>query len=265
MEQYQKSINLHFIPTQRLSETMPTKGTYLEKIKKYSLEIKDKISTINTESAFVSQSKNETFPERLFLIEHDEFLSEENLRAKYENLKQDIQYLESIGLTNKEDSITLPKRKLNETEQRALSLYIKDRNEEISIFDDLKKRIKTFLDIVAPKLRNKKFKIDNNHGFVFEAIQDNNKTLKPTQLSSGEQHQIVLFYELIFKSNKHSFLLIDEPEISLHVDWQRQFVDDIFKVAQLGDHYFLIATHSPQIIGSYRKLAIGLEGGILND
>jgi predicted ATP-binding protein involved in virulence len=73
---------------------------------------------------------------------------------------------------------------------------------------------------------------------------------------------------IIQKSNKiksYEEEKLDKPEIFLHVDWQRQFIEDILKIAKLGDHTFLIATHSTQIIGSRRDLAVALDGGILCD
>ena len=89
--------------------------------------------------------------------------------------------------------------------------------------------------------------------------------MKLKNLSSGEQHQIVLFFELIFLANSGTYYLIDEPEISLHVDWQRSFLDDIARVESLRGHKFIIATHSPQIIGSRRSLCVALDGGIFDD
>ncbi|HGH3627208.1 TPA: AAA family ATPase, partial [Acinetobacter baumannii] len=100
-------------------------------------------------------------------------------------------------------------------------------------------------------------------GFYFTSKYGEKKELKLSELSSGEQHQIVLFYELIFLAESGTYYLIDEPEISLHVDWQRSFLDDIARVEKLRGHKFLIATHSPQIIGSKRNLCIALDGGIL--
>ncbi|MCG9719729.1 AAA family ATPase, partial [Vibrio alginolyticus] len=62
-----------------------------------------------------------------------------------------------------------------------------------------------------------------------------------------------------------TIFLVDEPEISLHVDWQRKFLSDIESITNVKETSFIIATHSPQIIGSRRSLAISLDGGILND
>ena len=67
-------------------------------------------------------------------------------------------------------------------------------------------------------------------------------------LSSGEQQELVLLYDLIFKGEKETVILIDEPEISLNVSWQRDFLDDMKKIVGINEFSILIATHSPQII-----------------
>ena len=158
----------------------------------------------------------------------------------------------------------MPKKKLEDIERRVLSLYLKDVNAKLAILDDLQSKIETLLEVINPKFKTKKLTVNRDQGFKISLLNGEKEKLSPTQLSSGEQHQIVLFYELIFKDPDNSFFLIDEPEISLHVDWQRMFYDDIHKIAKLGDRHFLIATHSPQIIGSYRNLAVKLNEGILD-
>ena len=50
----------------------------------------------------------------------------------------------------------------------------------------------------------------------------------------------------------------------MHVDWQRGFLADIARVADIIDTRFIIATHSPQIMGSRRDLAVFLDGDILH-
>ncbi|MCB0909950.1 MAG: AAA family ATPase, partial [Nocardioidaceae bacterium] len=52
-------------------------------------------------------------------------------------------------------------------------------------------------------------------------------------------------------SSPGQLVLIDEPEISLHVAWQRQFLNDLQRIAQLGEMRFIVATHSPQIVGEW--------------
>ena len=78
-------------------------------------------------------------------------------------------------------------------------------------------------------------------------------------LSSGEQHELVLLYGLLFRVSGDALIMIDEPELSLHVAWQEKFLSDIDGIAKLSGFRVLLATHSPQIIGDKYDLAIELE------
>lgn len=271
LQSLQENAKLHFVQTQRLLKVNieniahRSEQNVTNVIEIYSNEIKDKISKLLAESSAVSQSKDRSFPQRLLSMQSIEALSEEKIRSDYGETEIKIEKLMEAGLIQQEKNLALPSKAFEATEKKVLTLYLQDINEKLAVFDNLLLRIETFLSIITKKLRNKSFKVSQTNGFFIETIQGKKQVLKPTQLSSGEQHEIVLFYELIFKTSDNSFFLIDEPEISLHIDWQRQFLSDISKIANLGQHSFLVATHSPQIIGTRRDLAVSLDGGILND
>ena len=80
------------------------------------------------------------------------------------------------------------------------------------------------------------------------------------KLSSGEKNEFILFFELIFKSREENLVLIDEPEISLHISWQNLFVEDLKRVHELTDIRVLMATHSPDIINTNWDLTNELSG-----
>jgi predicted ATP-binding protein involved in virulence len=273
LEEFTGSINLHFIKTQRLLKVdFPSlkrhrqdEQSISDVIQLYSNEIKDSINKKLAEQAAMSQGHDRSFPQRLLSLNIDDTVSETEIRKLYADTEQKIQKLVQAGLIDKQDNIALPQQAFEDTERRVLSLYLQDVNTKLAVFDDLQRKIETFLDVINGKFKTKKFSVNRESGFSFYTGISKKNSLSPTQLSSGEQHQIVLFYELIFKASENSFFLIDEPEISLHVDWQRMFLDDIHKIAQLGDRQFLIATHSPQIIGNYRHLAVALNEGILDE
>ena len=82
--------------------------------------------------------------------------------------------------------------------------------------------------------------------------------LRLNQLSSGEKQEIILFYELIFESEKNTHLLIDEPEISLHIEWQLKFLDDLLKIVENKQFKVTVATHSPQIINNHWDIQVDL-------
>jgi predicted ATP-binding protein involved in virulence len=70
----------------------------------------------------------------------------------------------------------------------------------------------------------------------------------------------VLLYELLFKTKQNALILIDEPELSLHVAWQVEFLNDLARVIKLSSFDVILATHSPQIINDQFDLAVELKG-----
>ena len=78
------------------------------------------------------------------------------------------------------------------------------------------------------------------------------------KLSSGEKHDFIMFYELIFNADRTSVFLIDEPEISLHVAWQMEFIDILERICKLNGTQAIIATHSPDIVNGHDDLLISL-------
>ncbi|MGO4266141.1 MULTISPECIES: AAA family ATPase [unclassified Stenotrophomonas] len=68
-------------------------------------------------------------------------------------------------------------------------------------------------------------------------------------LSSGERQLLVMFGHIYFNSfgNRSNAFVIDEPELSLHLRWQEILVDEM--LASNSRAQFIIATHSPEIVG----------------
>jgi predicted ATP-binding protein involved in virulence len=102
--------------------------------------------------------------------------------------------------------------------------------------------------------------ISKDKGFTFTTADG--KPLSPTDLSFGEQHELVMLYQLLFKVQPNSLVLIDEPEISLHVAWQVQFLKDLQEIIKLANFDVLVATHSPDIINDRWDLTVELQGPI---
>ena len=124
--------------------------------------------------------------------------------------------------------------------------------------DEITAKIELLLRIINGKFIHKHMEINNHEGFMFTT--SGGKVLQPEHLSSGEQHTIVLFYVLIFKVLPDSLILIDEPELSLHVYWQQQFLKDLEDIIKLARFDVILATHSPQIIHDRWDLAVELKG-----
>ena len=77
-------------------------------------------------------------------------------------------------------------------------------------------------------------------------------------LSSGEQQELVLHYDLLFRVRSNTIVLVDEPELSLHVAWQKRFFPDLLKIVELSNFDVLVATHSPYVVGDRDDLMVAL-------
>jgi len=140
---------------------------------------------------------------------------------------------------------------------RALKVYFDDFDTKFEVYDKFIQKMDMFKKIINERLRFKNLKVSAKFGF--KVIDDQNEQEIPlSNLSSGEKHEIVLFYKLIFDDSANSLILIDEPELSLHVEWQVNFLNDLLKIAELENRNVIIATHSPQIINSHRDIQIDL-------
>ena len=133
------------------------------------------------------------------------------------------------------------------------------------ILSDCCTALALFMDIINKRFKHKKLEINHENGFVFRSTIKKDKsekyeTMLPSKLSSGEQNEIILFYKLIFNSKSGDMILIDEPELSLHISWQNKFIKDLEDVTSMNDVNIVIATHSPDIIDENWDLKVELVG-----
>ena len=138
-----------------------------------------------------------------------------------------------------------------------LKVYFDTFFEKYAVYDTFLEKLDLFVGIVNNRLMFKKLEISREKGF--KIIDEKTKEhLSLKQLSSGEKQVILMYFDLIFNDKKDLLLLIDEPEISMHIAWQKRFVDDLIRIAEHGNFRAIVATHSPQLIGKHRDLQIDL-------
>lgn len=231
----------------------------IETVVKYSKELIDGIKKALANSSETARKLDSSYPKRLTeSIKNISYENLSNIYEKYENLQQKIEKYQKLGILEKEFETTEFDKNADDITKKVLLIYINDKKEELSVLEPLAERIELFLNIINTHFLYKKLKIDREKGFIFTS-EITNEEIRPDKLSSGEQHQIVLFYSLLFKTKPNTLLLIDEPEISFHISWQNEFVNDLKKIVKLTGIYILIATHSPSIIGNNWDLAVELE------
>ncbi|WP_069470619.1 AAA family ATPase [Candidatus Marithrix sp. Canyon 246] len=87
---------------------------------------------------------------------------------------------------------------------------------------------------------NKRIDFDENNAIIFK--NNNNKSLSVYELSSGEKQILIILLNVLIQENKPTVILMDEPEVSLHLAWQLDLIDMIQNLNQ--NCQIIIVTHS---------------------
>lgn len=219
----------------------------------------DKLKSIidNSVNEYYNNSNqlDSTYPTRLF--KNKDEITNREFQDKKNDMNKKLAILYDYGLFSNKDKINF---KFDEKYAGALKVYFDDFDKKYSIYKELIEKLDTFTNIVNNKLLYKKIKISKEYGI--QIFSDNNNEIELNDLSSGEKQEIILFFELIFSTDESLMILIDEPELSLHVAWQKKFINDLFNIIKNKNINkninIIIATHSPYIIGKYEENQIDL-------
>lgn len=273
-------IKVHFIETQRLLN--PRGRTISREIKhnidaedvkttawvvdNFSQELARTIQNRLAESASLTQSLDRSFPRRLVEQYKEEPSTYEEIQSLMSEIEKKRKRLIDAGILEeeKDDDIqeirSLQKLEQLEGARNVLTVYISDVIKKLSFYDDLLIKIELLKEIIGSRFLYKKLSVNKEKGFEIIPTYGDNQKLRPSDLSSGEQHELVLLYRLLFKTTPNSLVMIDEPELSLHVGWQMEFLKDLSEITKLSNFQVLIATHSPEIIDDKWDLTVKLRG-----
>ena len=259
------AVAVRFIDTERLtgkarrSRRRSGQARTERTVRLFSQELASQVNDSISKYGTLSQSLDRTFPSRLVTDGGGSDGSVETLREDLDAIEQKRSRLEDVGLlVGDQAHIEIPDLAgVNESQRGVLAVYAKDTMKKLGVFDELFERVSTFREMANSRFRHKRMTV-NEKGI--NVVTDEGRTLDLERLSSGEQHELVILYELLFRTKSNSLILIDEPELSLHVLWQEQFVKDLQVTAGVSNFRAIIATHSPEIIGDRWDLTVELSG-----
>ena len=207
--------------------------------------------------------KRSTSPFQQRLMGEVDKLNVQNLQERMSKLDELTTDYKNMGILDKTPTHPFPLSSLGDidsTQARVMTLYVQDTEQKLQALEDLATRTRLLLESVNQKYRHKVIQLHRERGLV--ATSQSGQTLSLDSLSSGEQQELVLHYDLLFGVPSNTIVLIDEPELSLHVAWQKKFLPDLLKIVQLSNFDALVATHSPFVIGDRSDLMIGLGASI---
>ena len=224
--------------------------------------IEDVLQKTRSESGRDSVRAEGSFPTRVLqalrVPPSDDQLSPASLVERYEKLRSRVEELRSLGLTDRAMD-EIPAKDLTEPGPIAIVLdeMITGIEKRFHTLERTAKQLTLFRDTMNGMLENKSVQFESNETWTsrrkggIKVLDDAGKTIPLPSLSSGEQHLIVMFGNIIFSSGLTGggLVLLDEPEISLHPQWQIAVTNALKKVAAVNDCRMLLATHSPTMIG----------------
>ena len=104
-----------------------------------------------------------------------------------------------------------------------------------------KKRFQDIVDELFEETGKKIVRTENE--IRFSQIGE---VLMPYQLSSGEKQMLAILLTVLVEDDQPYVLFMDEPEVSLHIEWQKRLID---LCLELNPHVqIILTTHSPAVV-----------------
>jgi energy-coupling factor transporter ATP-binding protein EcfA2 len=137
-----------------------------------------------------------------------------------------------------------------------LTPYISGQNARLDSLQSTENLLRVFADHLNAYLIDKEVSLSPESGFK---ISSDGQPLTSDMLSSGERQLILLLSNAFLARPNTSLFLIDEPELSLNVKWQRRLVESLLEVVKGSSVQFIMASHSIEIITKHRQYLAPLE------
>ncbi|WP_427115404.1 AAA family ATPase [Pseudarthrobacter scleromae] len=144
---------------------------------------------------------------------------------------------DDIFLTGAEDPVSV---------RQVVAAILQSTLERLDQLNEVENQLRAFKHFLDRRLSDKSVHLGGRRGMMFETLYGHQ--IRPDQLSSGEQHLVILAFDLIFGRRRNSLVIIDEPEISLHVAWQDHLLADFMNLGRGRKLKFLMASHAPSLI-----------------
>jgi energy-coupling factor transporter ATP-binding protein EcfA2 len=125
--------------------------------------------------------------------------------------------------------------------------------------DDIYRPKAKIVSILNKLLINKKFSFNNRNQPIFSSLEagEKSRSIEVSDLSSGEKQVFIVLGSALLQEEKPYIYMADEPELSLHIEWQRQLVSNVQELNPSAQIIF--ATHSPDIVAGFTSNVIRME------
>jgi ABC-type lipoprotein export system ATPase subunit len=253
----------------------------MHRLTQYQLELSSAAREVSLQlqrdvltSLLYAESKN---PQHGSPLDFDEATEKLNLVSAYKQLgvagtevsKRIQDHIAAVGATIRDIQIATapkPSKDKSAAEKRinfaALDAFKLTRTVVTKSLDaeaktkEIFRQVSLFLDTLKSFITDKNFEFSNG-----ELVVATEGPLPLAKLSSGEKQLLILFIEALLQRQRPYIFLADEPELSLHIAWQRNIITAIRSLNPNAQ--IVVATHSPEIAGKFKHCLLDM-GEILH-
>ncbi len=226
-----------------------------------SRDIAEQMRTRDSAYARASQLQDRQFPrEVIAAMGRREVIPLDEVTQLLSDVDRRRERLREVGLLDSDQRYEpeLPAEGLaQETVRPVIATFLRATLVKLDVLTELESRLRAFKDFLDGRFVGKSMRLSRQDGVKF--VLDGFRTISPSQLSSGEQQMMVLAYEILFRATPGTLVIVDEPEISLHVLWQDTLINNLTAMGEAAGLQFLMATHSPVLLGSHPELERSLD------
>ena len=115
-----------------------------------------------------------------------------------------------------------------------------------------------FINVINGLLQRKTIFINERNELTVKT--QSGKIFPLKNLSSGEKQLLIIFGQSLLQEEDTHIYIADEPELSLHIEWQEKLVNNLKNINP--NSQIIFATHSPDIVSEYSDFIIKIENAI---
>ncbi|MEZ2237563.1 AAA family ATPase [Microcoleus sp.] len=138
-----------------------------------------------------------------------------------------------------------------------LKPYLDSVSARLNALQETQNLLKLFVSTVNSFFNDKKIELHVRTGL--KIATENGHEISPESLSSGEKQLLLLLCNTLTARDKATIFIIDEPEISLNIKWQRQLIRVLLDFTKGSLVQFLLATHSIELLAQYKRNVVKLQ------
>lgn len=235
-------------------------------VEKYARELRDRMRDQLSVYAAESRRQEKNLPGQIvhaMQSESERRDSTEQLWDEVEQLREEVRKLADslarVGLFQEED----PEQQVSDypRDEPLILLAVREvyrvTKVRLERLTELRSDLELFSSFLNERFANKQILLSPDAGIEVELPSE--EGISPSKLSSGEQQLLALAYELLFETEPMSVVLLDEPELSLHVAWLKGLLEAFLEMGRSRQLQFVIATHAPAVLAGHLELERSLD------